>query len=332
MTKPLVSIITRTKNRPLTLKRLSDNLCEQVYKNFEWIIVNDCGETNEVDNIKNTAQGKGVCTKVIHNNIPKGRSFPVNLGANHSKGKYILILDDDDYLHKECLNEMVLFLERNNKFDAVAAKTQVVIEKIDQTGNISKVKNGYLYSPKNKDFRFENIFFANPTPVHGVLIKKNKFLSAGGFPTDIEYTEDWYFWFKFSLNFKIAAIDKTLAYYSQRQTKNNKYKNSAAYNEKGDKLHRTYELIWKKKVLKKLNEKQLRKIINNPSWKTIDYSKLDFKKSSSYYSMKNKDKIIRLIPDIIIKYLKKILLRLEKFSIYQKNINKLKKLFHISND
>lgn len=79
-----------------------------------------------------------------------------------------------------------------------------------------------------------------------------------------------------------------------------------------------------KKVLKKLNKKQLQKIINNPSWKTIDHSELNLNNVPSYYSMKKKDKLIRLFPDFIIKIYKKIIRRLENIKIYKYTIHKLK--------
>jgi glycosyltransferase involved in cell wall biosynthesis len=321
---PVVSVITRTKNRPLTLKRLAENLKEQKFENFEWIIINDCGEPEGVDEIAERAK-KNIDVKVIHNTTPNGRSYPVNLGADSAAGEYLLIIDDDDYLHEDCLADMVKFLKKNKNYQGVSGKTQVIIEEIHSNGNIEKIKTGHLYSPAAKDFRCENIFFSNPTPVHGTMIKKTCFIAAGGFPTDIEYTEDWCFWFKFSLNYQIGTIEKTLAYYSQRKTIKNDYQNSAAYNKEGDRLHRIHEAKWKKKLLKQLDRKHLIAIVNNPKWKTVDHSIFDVEKLSSYYSMKNKDKVIRLIPDNILKIFDKICFKCERMRIYQNIVKRMQR-------
>ena len=153
--KPLVSIVTRTKNRPVTLQRLLENLTKQKYKNFEWIIVNDCGSRDYVNDIRDKALSLGLITKTIHNSTSKGRSYPVNLGAEKASGKYMLILDDDDYLHEDCLLEMVDYVEKYDWLGGVAVHTRVVYEAID-ANSIKQIGKGRLYAPKLDDFLFYN--------------------------------------------------------------------------------------------------------------------------------------------------------------------------------
>lgn len=305
--EPLVSIITRTKDRPLTLNRLYETLSRQNFKKFEWVIVNDCGEQNCVDTIASKAVRAGISTKVLHNQTKKGRSYPVNLGVENAQGKYILIIDDDDYIHENYLCKMSNFLEKNNSFGAVACYTQVVIEEI----NTEKIKNigfDFLYTPTARSFKLSNVFHGNPTPIHGIMIKKEGFIKAGGFPMDIEYTEDWCFWFKFCRINKVAVIPETLAYYSHRATKQSNYQNTAVNNDEGEKLHRKYEKLWKIKVFKELNKKELFQIIFNIKWKIQDTealkncsSLLKFPPVKFYHRLINALKKIESLKKIIIK-------------------------------
>ncbi len=272
--KIIVSIITRTVNRQITLQRLAKNLIKQKFSNFEWIIVNDGGSKEPVEIVADEVSKRGLFVDVIHNEISKGRSYPVNLGAKKARGKYILIVDDDDYLHDECLLKMVKYIEQFDWLGGVAAYSQIVFEEI-KNNRIYHLKYGRIYKPQLSDFLPHNMFYENPTPVHGLLVKKEYFLSIGGFPVDIEYTEDWCCWYKFSKQFDIGLIEEVLAFYSHRKETNKSYKNTAS-DKKGKHLHDLYQIKWKNKEIRengqwftnsKLNYNSRTDIKDSYTWK-----------------------------------------------------------------
>ena len=64
---PLVSVITRTKNRPALLRRALHSVAAQKYANVEWVVVNDGGEPGPVDEIIALAREQDINVAVVHN-------------------------------------------------------------------------------------------------------------------------------------------------------------------------------------------------------------------------------------------------------------------------
>lgn len=209
---PSVAVITRTQNRPLTLQRLSENLLTQSFTDFEWLVINDAGNHTASKQIVSDYARAGRRARHIENPTSKGRSFPINYALKKTKATYIIIIDDDDFLELDALSQMHDFLHFHTSIDAVATHTQVVYEEI-KDGCIIYLGLGGQFTPQLTDLRPERLFTRNHSPIHSIMAKRSAMLAAGGFPEDIEYTEDWCFWFKFSLKFNFGLIPKILAYY-----------------------------------------------------------------------------------------------------------------------
>jgi glycosyltransferase involved in cell wall biosynthesis len=210
--QPSVAVITRTQNRPITLQRLAENLLAQSFPDFEWLVINDAGNHTASKKIVTDYASAGGKAKHIENLKSKGRSFPINHALKKTKATYIIIIDDDDYLDPDALSQMHSFLESHRNIDAVATHTQVVFEEIKNERIVYKGLGGQ-FTPQLKDFRPERLFIKNHSPIHSIMARRSAMLATGGFPEDIEYTEDWCFWFKFSLKFDFGVMPKVLAYY-----------------------------------------------------------------------------------------------------------------------
>jgi glycosyltransferase involved in cell wall biosynthesis len=209
---PSVCVITRTQDRPITLQRLAQNLRAQSFNDFEWLVINDAGNHTASRKIVADYARSGRKARHIENLISKGRSFPINYALKRTKANYIVIIDDDDFLDDDALSQMHDFLCSHRSIEAVATYTQVVFEEI-KDGRIVYRGLGGQFTPQLTDFRPENLFVINPCPIHSIMARRTAMLAAGGFPEDIEYTEDWCFWFRFSLKFTFGLIPKVLAYY-----------------------------------------------------------------------------------------------------------------------
>lgn len=209
---PSIAVITRTQNRPLTLQRLAENLLAQTFTDFEWLVINDAGNHTASKKIVSEYARAGRRARHVENPRSKGRSFPINHALKRTEATYIIIIDDDDFLDDDALSQMHDFLQSHRGIDAVAAHTQVVFEEI-KDGRIVYRGLGGQFTPQLTDLRPERLFIKNHSPIHSIMARRTAMLSVGGFPEDIEYTEDWCFWFKFSLQFDFGLIPKVLAYY-----------------------------------------------------------------------------------------------------------------------
>ena len=56
----------------------------------------------------------------MENKINRGLPYSLNKGIKKAKGKYIVRLDSDDYVNRDFLLILYLFLNQNINFDAVS--------------------------------------------------------------------------------------------------------------------------------------------------------------------------------------------------------------------
>lgn len=237
MSDKTVAIITRTKNRPLTLSRLYKNLSQQHYKDFIWVIVNDGGDKSHVNGICEQAQMSGINVKVIHNVLSLGRSKAANIGIQSINAEYVMLLDDDDTLSAMCLEQEVAFLESNKyRFRGVFCWVKFVYERIND--KIEFVHDNECHVVEPNDMTLIRIFANNQIMTCGFLYAREIWEKIGGYPEHIDYTEDWYFNVQFLLLANVGIIPHYLANCHKRIQDSSMYKNTT-----GD-----FESIWEHKL------------------------------------------------------------------------------------
>ncbi|MDC3000913.1 glycosyltransferase family 2 protein [Candidatus Pelagibacter sp.] len=119
-----VSVIVPSFNREIYLGRCIRSLVSQSMniEDFEIIVIDD-GSTDDTKKILNAFKDD---IKVITNNKNLGLPASLNIGIKESVGKYIVRVDSDDYVNKEFLKILHLFISYNKQFDAVACDYYLV--------------------------------------------------------------------------------------------------------------------------------------------------------------------------------------------------------------
>lgn len=112
MQKVLISIIMPVFNAEIYLKKSIESVLNQIFESFELIIVND-NSTDDSENIIKEFVQKYSKIKYI-NNTNQGVSNARNLGIEFSKGEYITFIDADDYICSNALEQMYLYINKNN--------------------------------------------------------------------------------------------------------------------------------------------------------------------------------------------------------------------------
>lgn len=107
-----ISIIVPVYNVQQYLHQCVDSLLEQDIKNYEIILIDD-GSTDLSSEIVDEYANKDKKIKSIHK-MNGGLGSARNAGIKVSKGKYILFVDSDDYLEKNCLSKMLGVAEQND--------------------------------------------------------------------------------------------------------------------------------------------------------------------------------------------------------------------------
>jgi len=115
--QPLISIVTINFRQSRTTNQLLDSLREISWTRYEVIVVdNDCGE--DWRNIHLNLP----CIKLIQNHKNSGFAGGNNIGIEHCRGDYILLLNNDTEVEPGFLEPMVSLMESNPEIGAVSPK------------------------------------------------------------------------------------------------------------------------------------------------------------------------------------------------------------------
>lgn len=111
----LVSVVTPVFRAEAFVPELVRCLQSQTFKEFEWIVVDDCSPDASVALIK--AASPGLSLKVIRMDRNSGPSAARNAGLRAATGRYVAFLDADDLWNPDKLQRQVAFMvERGHAF------------------------------------------------------------------------------------------------------------------------------------------------------------------------------------------------------------------------
>ena len=111
-----VSILMTTYNRAEFLPKAIDSIIFQTFKDWEFVIVDDCSTDNTQEIIKEYMK-LGLPIKYVRNEENIGVIKSRNLALSLCSGEYITVLDsDDEWIDKEKLQKQVEFLDKNSDY------------------------------------------------------------------------------------------------------------------------------------------------------------------------------------------------------------------------
>ena len=119
--EPLVSAVMLTYRRANLLPKAIEGVLAQDFDDFEFIIINDGSADGTDDIIKKYSAGDSRI-RYYKNRQNRGISYSRNRAASYARGKYIMIMDDDDEILPQRMSKQVEFLEKNPDIAAVAGQ------------------------------------------------------------------------------------------------------------------------------------------------------------------------------------------------------------------
>ena len=93
--KPLVSVVVPTYDRPERLRRAVESVREQTYGNVELIVVDDCSST-PAEQVLSNFDIEGLGVRHIRHAENRGANAARNNGIRAAGGEFVAFLDDDD--------------------------------------------------------------------------------------------------------------------------------------------------------------------------------------------------------------------------------------------
>src|SRR3989338_2549685 len=115
--KPFLSIVTPTYNRAgIYLRQAIESTLAQSFKDFEFIIIDDCSTDNTQELIASFNDSR---IRLIVTNKNHGEYHSTNYGVSLSLGSYFTWIHSDDILTENSLENRVNFLKNNPDVDFV---------------------------------------------------------------------------------------------------------------------------------------------------------------------------------------------------------------------
>jgi glycosyltransferase involved in cell wall biosynthesis len=216
---PRVSVITRTRNRHVLLRRAVESVLGQSFARWEHVIVNDGGDADALDAFlepfRERYAGRLI---VVHNPLALGMQQATNAGLARASGTFAAIHDDDDAWHEDFLNATVAFLDDkgpDSVYQGVVTHSVRVLEDMDSKGEVLEVERA-PYLPA-LDVNLFRLGFENPFPPIAFLYRRKAHEIVGSFDPRFDVVGDMDFNLRFLLRWEIGVIARPLAFYHWRR-------------------------------------------------------------------------------------------------------------------
>ena len=213
-----VAIITRTKDRPLLLKRAMASVAGQTYENYIHIIVNDGGILEQISIDKTTT---------VHLNSGGKMEAASNAGldaAVKAGADYAVIHDDDDSWSPEFLSIMTREIETYKQLvpsvKGILCRANLVYERIEGNVIITDHLAPHIpFMPEIGLLRYSELLDShrNFAPIQ-FMYDLDVIDTIGMYDPTFRVYGDWDFNLRFLQQFDIALIPNYLAFYHQRMT------------------------------------------------------------------------------------------------------------------
>jgi len=141
--QPLVSVLIPTYNSELYIKDTLESILNQTYNNLEIVVIDDASTDSTLEIVK---RYKDERIKLYINEKNLGISGNMNKGIKLCHGKYLAIMDADDWSYPYRIEEQVKLMENSPKVVLCSGYMDIC------DGNLN-FKNTRTYPTTDKDIR-----------------------------------------------------------------------------------------------------------------------------------------------------------------------------------
>lgn len=202
--KQLVTIYIPSKEYGKYVEKAIQSVLKQVYKNWELILVDE-GSIDETLSIFEYYKKKfPKKINIISNQKPVGLQKVANQILGVAKGKYMIRLDADDWLHEFALEVLVNQLESSPKAG------------IAYPNYFYTNQEGEVIGIETRQFNSE-LDLSSQLPPHGActMFETKALKIAGGYSESVNAQDGWDLWLKLYTKIGAIGVDLPLFYYRQ---------------------------------------------------------------------------------------------------------------------
>ncbi len=191
------SVIVRTKDRPVFLRRALTSVLAQTHADFQLVVVNDGGDPAVLDEVLASVVGSDARLVRVHHDVSLGRSEAFNAGLAASDGAYVAVHDDDDTWEPGFLEQTVSHLRAHPEHCAVGARCWVVQEAVSDGALVEDHRE--LFATDSEQATMTEMVWGNYMPPISMLFRRSALDEVGGFDPTLPVLEDW------ELNLRLLA-------------------------------------------------------------------------------------------------------------------------------
>ncbi len=130
------TIMTPSFNRAHTLHRVYSSLCEQEFKDFEWIIIDD-GSTDNTEKLVEKFIREGKIEKIHYiKKQNQGKVIAVNDALKISSGDWFIVFDSDDWCTEDALLQIYNEIEELTKNNILTEYSGISCLKAYNSGEV----------------------------------------------------------------------------------------------------------------------------------------------------------------------------------------------------
>lgn len=222
MTSPVVSIIIPTHNCELYIAETIASVLNQSFKDIELIVVDDGSTDATRDIVASFGQPVRLVTQAN-----AGVCVARNRGICEASGKYICLMDHDDYWFPHKLARQINILEQQPE-TGVVYSSFILWHRDENSGQFPSPDNFDLNTyPDDTDPEFSGWIY------HQFLIdcwmltstamfRAEIFDTCGLFDESLPYSEDWDLWLRISRNYPFVQLRRPTTLYRQHAHQGNR--------------------------------------------------------------------------------------------------------------
>jgi hypothetical protein len=185
-------IILPTYERPDFLIRALNSIKNQSYSHWQCVIIDDgsTDNTNTITREYKDSEAKFHCITQSNQGVNSARNTGIEYALAHFNDFYFIFIDDDDYLHRDCLSKANACITTNHEYKWHGFNCN----KASNDKKISRIKK---YGPNNyiRDLMFSKNWRGDITSfIHNSIVDKYRY------STEIKNGEEWFFWSQLAIH------------------------------------------------------------------------------------------------------------------------------------
>lgn len=201
---PMVSVVMSAYNAERFIGEAIQSILNQTWKDFDFIIIDDCSRDNTPKLINEYARiDKRI--KSFKNKVNLGGCLSLDRGMKMARGKYLAVMDNDDWSYPDRLKKQVNFFEKHPDVGVVGGTMEIMNEK----GIVSTKRQ---YHQSDADIR-KNIFRYSPFSHPLIMIRRSVLEIVGYANCEFAPADDYEMYFRIGAVSKFANLNDTILKY-----------------------------------------------------------------------------------------------------------------------